>query len=204
MFRGPFTINFDPTIGIDLPAEYQADAVTDFERYTGKLLTAHAILESDKGVSIFYKLKIEGASAEILASNIGKNLLAGGSERKVSTPERVLVNGVNAWRFEYYEPAKGLFGTDLTYLYTVIEGDSEIMVVLAWTKTSAFEKERGDLAALSEAITGLKKTSNVTSLTPASAASAMPVVNLVKPAVVASQASAMSKPTVESTGGAAQ
>lgn len=92
------------------------------------------------------------------------DLMAYASARRASQENRLLnpqssdiirieVDGKLGLRFEVSGFVKG--GVKVTYLYTIIEGNSQIAVVNAWTKAIDFQTQRKALESLTYQVSGL-------------------------------------------------
>ena len=71
---------------------------------------------------------------------------------KESEISEIEVNRKKAFRFDVTGEYKG---QKYTYLITIIEGETEIAHLNAWTNARNFEQQRGTLEALAMRVTGL-------------------------------------------------
>ena len=64
---------------------------------------------------------------------------------------------MNAARWEIVATLKGMFGQNVTYLYTLLEGDNEIVLVNAFSPTDGYAIHKAEFTKLAESISGLHK-----------------------------------------------
>jgi len=62
--------------------------------------------------------------------------------------ENLEINGMPSIRFEVETTLKGLFQSQITYLYTLMEGDSEILVSSAWAPTSKYTEMKPEFLGI--------------------------------------------------------
>jgi hypothetical protein len=111
-----------------------------------------------------------------MANNMEKNILANKNFKEVTSRNaaRINVNGMNAVRFEIDATLGGLFGQKVTYLYTVLEGDSELVVVNTYAPTDVFAAQRVSMERISESIAGLHAADSSLAAVNSSAAASAP------------------------------
>lgn len=68
--------------------------------------------------------------------------------------KEVTVNGKRAVRFNVTGAGKS--GLNLTYVVTVIEGATEIVMLSAWTSTGNFENQNGAMTLLADRVSGIE------------------------------------------------
>jgi len=147
--------SFQPKAGIELPSGYNPRNLTNLEQFNGTLLVA-ANNEKDSGILI------RSTKREVISdmSRYVANLMADQTKSldaaKQTTSEQLTINGLKAWRFETSGKLKNLFGTEYTYLMTVLEGDKEVVTVNTWTNTTWYKQERNELAQLAFLIQGVQ------------------------------------------------
>lgn len=155
-----FTFTFKSTAGVNLSDDYEAKPLTDLQRYNGSLLLAASKSTRTKGIVINAREKKPNTDPQSLASNVEKAQISNLAEAVSKNPEQLKLNGSNAWRFEVHGKTKGVFGTEVVYIVTVLEGDNEILVVNAYTPAANYEKDKDELRRIASEITGI--TANTT------------------------------------------
>ena len=55
--------------------------------------------------------------------------------------EKIKINGFDAWRFEVHGKTKGVFGSEVFYLITVIESPDEILVINAYSSEDSYDRD---------------------------------------------------------------
>jgi tetratricopeptide (TPR) repeat protein len=153
-----FTYKFVSKAGIELPDDYEAKPVTDLERFNGFLLKAAAKGMVNQGVVVTAIGKSANRDLKSLASAVETSSLKNVNFKEVKSqnPEQITIKGLPAVRWEIVATLKGLFGADVTYLYTAIEGNDEFVLVNAYAPTSYFQSNKADLAKVAEGISGLQ------------------------------------------------
>ena len=137
-----FTFTFKSTAGVNLPDEFEAKSLTDLQRYNGTLLVATSKNTRNKGLVITSREKKANSDPQMIASAIETSQISLLAEGASKNAERLTLNGSNAWRFEVHGKIKGIFGTDMVYTITLLEGDNEILVVNAYSTQSDYEREK--------------------------------------------------------------
>ena len=150
-----FTFTFKSNAGVNLTEDFEAKPLTDLQRYNGILLIANSKTIKNKGVVINSREKKSNADPQSIASSVEKIQIGNLAEGIGKNAEQLKLNGSNAWRFEVHGKTKGIFGTEMVYIITVLEGDNEILVVNAFTEVSRYEKDKDELRKVSAEITGI-------------------------------------------------
>jgi len=140
-----FTFTFKSNAGVNLSDEYEAKPTTDLQRYNGALLTATSKTTRNKGVVINSREKKPNDDPNALASNVEKQQISNLAEGVSKNAEQLKISGLNAWRFEVHGKTKGVFGNEMVYIITVLEGANEILVINAYTQLSNYEKDKVEL-----------------------------------------------------------
>jgi hypothetical protein len=151
-----FVFSFSSKAGFNLPDEFEAKTITDLQRFNGALLVATSKLQANKGVVVNARKKLATSDPTSIANAVEKAQVAGLVDAKSLNPEQLQINGARAWRFEVEGTTKGMFGQKLTYLVTVLEGDSEILIVNAFIPTADYDANKAELKKLAESVEGLK------------------------------------------------
>ena len=170
-----FTNNFTSKAGIDMPDEYQPTEITDLERFNGILMKAASKTTKNQGVTISSAVRKPDSNIEAAVARYETNMLSNKGFKEVSSKgvTKVDVNGMKAVRVEVDATLGGFFGQKVTYLYTILEGESELVVVNAYAPAEVLAARRTDVVKLSESITGLRAAvAAAPAVAPASAAAA--------------------------------
>lgn len=154
-----FNFTFSSKAGINLTDEYETKPITDLQRFNGRLLTAASRSKSNKGIIISSRKREPNSDLAGIANAMEKAQVGALVDGKSGNAEQLIINGTNALRFEVAGKLKGIFGQQVTYVNTLIEGDSEILVVIAYAPTSSYDEDKSELKKVSEAISGIKSTS---------------------------------------------
>lgn len=157
-----FTFKFSSKAGIELSDDYEAKPVTDLERFNGTLLKASAKGMVNQGVIVSAIGKTANRDLKTIASGVETRSLTNSAFKEVKSqnPEQITIKGLPAVRWEIVGTLKGLFGADVTYLYTLIEGGDEFVLVNAYAPTSYFQNNRPEVVKIAEGITGLHNAPN--------------------------------------------
>lgn len=156
-----FTFNFSPKAGVELSDDYEAVPITDLERFNGYILKAKSKSQTNQGIQIVsYKRK---PTLEItqMANNIeAKATTTPNLKDAVSkNAEKLTIKGMPAVRFEVMGTLKGLFGSQETYLYTILQGDNEILVINTFAPSDKYDAAKPEFVGLAEKITGISTAS---------------------------------------------
>lgn len=152
-----FTFNFSPKAGVDLTDDYEPAEITDLERFNGWVLKAKSKTQNNQGIHIVsYKRKPTLEIAQ-MANNIESKLIANPKFKDgvSKNSEKLIINGMPAVRFEVTGTLSGLFGSQVTYLYTILEGDSEILVINTFAPTDKFDAAKSDFLSVAQNVTGI-------------------------------------------------
>jgi hypothetical protein len=156
-----FTFKFNSKAGIDIPEDYENVPLTDLERYNGNLLKVKSKSLKNSGFIVTSTTKRPDFDIKSWANNIDKyqqsnpNLL----NAKTIAPEEITIKGMRALRFQVQGTLKGVFGDDITYLYTLIEGDNELVNITFYQPTAKFNLEEAEKISMS--IQGLNQVTEI-------------------------------------------
>ena len=155
-----FTYGFASKAGIDLSDDFKPTNLTDFERFNGFLLKATSNSIREHGIEIYATNKNPTLSVELMANNTEQKMLANPkiTELKSQNAELLPINGSPASRREITGKMKGVFGSKITWLYTILEGDNEFVGVIVYAPTDYFEQHREELQLYATRITGIRST----------------------------------------------
>jgi hypothetical protein len=156
-----FTFQFNSKAGIDIPDDYENVPLTDLERYNGNLLKAKSKSNKNTGFTVISTTKRPNFDIQTWANNIDRiqqsnpNLL----NAKTIASEEITIKGMRALRFQVQGTLKGVFGDDITYLYTLIEGDNELVNITFYQPTAKFNLE--EAGKISMSIQGLNQVTEI-------------------------------------------
>jgi translation elongation factor EF-1beta len=150
-----FNYSFSSKAGIDIPDGFEQKPLTDIQRFNGNLLKA----ENGK-MGFFVSAMPRDASTDSarIAQAIANRMMATLQEASTSNEEELTVNGMHALRFEVVGKTKALFHPRFTYVVTLLEAPSELVVINAWTPTGDYDKNKEVLRQLIYRVSGLNST----------------------------------------------
>lgn len=138
-------------LGLNLPAGWEQKPLLENMRSGGVLYATNRTTDSGALLSAVNREGITDLMA--FANSRRANQASRLKEALWSEVSRVEVNGKPALRF--IVTGLGRTGLKVTYMWTIIEGATEIAVLNAWTTAAAFEEQKEALSRLAENITGL-------------------------------------------------
>lgn len=155
-----FNFSFTSRAGIDLSDDYQPTVLSDLDKFNGILLKATSKSTKNQGVVISATTKKPNMDLAQMANNIERAMQNSANLKDVvsSNAESLEIAGMPAVRFEISGTLKGIFGQKVTYMYSIIEGDQERVVINTYAPTDAFPERRPDFLQLASSITGLRST----------------------------------------------
>lgn len=151
-----FIYNHTSKASIEIPDDYEAQPVSDLDRYDGRLLLAKSKSVSGKFIMISSFAKKPNMDIDEIANNLEKdqiNLLKDGYSKNA---ERLKVNGLNALRFEVVGTGKGAFGREGTFLLTFIDAGNEVIYINEWCLTSGYLEAKTEFLNIVNSIKGLE------------------------------------------------
>ncbi len=151
-----YKFNFKSTAGINLTSDYEAKTLTDLQRHNGTLLIAAAKSTANKGVQINGRQKNQNTDPQTIASSFEIAQKSALATAETKNAEKLVINAANAWRFEVHGKLKGIFGVEVVYLLTVLEGDNEVLIINTYTSASNFENQKEEMRQVAYNITGIK------------------------------------------------
>jgi len=138
-------------LGLNLPVGWEKQPLLENMRIGGVLYATNRTIDSGVLLSAVNR---EGITDLMAFANARRaNQTSRLKEALWSEVSRVEVNGKSALRF--IVTGLGRTGLKVTYMWTIIEGATEIAVLNAWTTAAAFDEQREALSKLAENITGL-------------------------------------------------
>ena len=179
-----FNINTTSKAAIDIPDDYQVrkQPLADLEKFNGTTLITTSKNSSNKGFVVFYRTKDSNVSPEniIQAATNGLTGSATLKDTETKNAEQLTINGMNAWRVEVAAKVNAVFGARVVYQLTLLEGDSEYIVINAYTAESRYEAEKEEMGQLASRVKNIKNDPNSQtvksneSVTPVNATSTTP------------------------------
>lgn len=153
-----FTYKFSSKAGIELPDDLQPGPLSDLDRFNGFLLKATSKTTSNHGLMITSTTRKPTSDIRTMANNIEQAMLKSPRFKEAASqkPEALKINGMEAVRFEVLGTLTGVFGQKITYLYTVLQGDEEIVVVNAYGPADFVESHRSEMQQLAGKVGGLR------------------------------------------------
>jgi hypothetical protein len=151
-----FTYNHTSKAGIDIPDDYEAQAVSDIDRFNGRLLLAKSKIVGDKYIMISSMGKRPDLDMETMANNIEKSQISLLKDANSTNPERLKINGLNALRFEVVGTTKSAFGIDRTFFITLIDAGNEVIYINEWCRTGFFPDAKPEFISVVNSIKGLE------------------------------------------------
>ena len=148
----PSATTFNSKAGIELPEGWDSITLTDQQKANGIILSvrnptigAGMVMSAAKRQGI--------TNMQEFAKTKRISMMSGLTEAHQTEIEQLEVNGMPAWRFEAAGKVKT--GHDFSYLYTLIDGGTEIIVVNAFIPTAGFAERKAYLSNLVYGINGL-------------------------------------------------
>jgi hypothetical protein len=176
-----FNFNFSSKVIFELSDEYEIQPMKNLERFNGRLLFARSKSVAGKEILIFSNLKTETSDIQQMANNMERNQIAILKEGVSKNSERLNINGFDALRFEVIGTKKGVFGQDVTFLITLINVGSEIIVINQYAPTNIYADSKAEFVLIANSTKNISSELSVitshsadSKLTPSSQASSMP------------------------------
>jgi hypothetical protein len=152
-----FDYKFSSKAGVELPDDFQASALADVDRFNGYLLKATSKSLSNHGLMIAARTRKPNSDIRTIANAIEQAALRNYALKDTASqrPENLTINNMAAVRFEVQGTLNGVFGQRITYIYTILEGDDEIVVVNAYGPADHVEAHRPELQQFAARVGGL-------------------------------------------------
>lgn len=152
-----FQFSFTSTAGIELSEDYEPKQLADFERFNGILLKAISKNTRNQGIVVSATTRKSNLDLQTLANNIERSTLQNPNFKEVKSenPQQLVINGLPALRWEIVGALKGMFGPKVTYLYTLLEGDKEFILVNSYGPTDLYAEKKTELSKIAEGVTGI-------------------------------------------------
>jgi hypothetical protein len=143
-------LNFVSKAKFELPERYVTEGLSDFEKFNGTLLIAHAA-ENKSSIRIEAHEKQPTMDPIVLAQEYKSDLGLAIGDVMAATISETRIKGVRVLRIE----AQSSVEAKPSFLYTIMEGPNEIFVIKAWSKTADFKSNRATFINVSELATGI-------------------------------------------------
>jgi hypothetical protein len=152
-----FNFTFSPKAGVELSDDYEPVPITDLERFNGYVLRAKSKTQNNQGIQMVSYQRKPTLEITQMANNIeAKGTTNPSLKDAVSkNSEKTVINGMPAIRFEITGMLKGLFGSQVTYLYTILQGDNEILVINTYAPTDKYDAVKQSFYEVAEKIVGI-------------------------------------------------
>ena len=159
---------FQSKAGIELPDDYEAAELSPYEHYAGWVLKTTFKNDRNRGVQISTVRKSMHINIHQMANNIERAVKANGNLKDVITEgvQEFSVLGHPSVRFEMAATLSGIFGRRVRYIYTVIEGEDEHLVVTEFCNDADTDKLRPDFEKFLLSLKGLGSTEAVSAVEP--------------------------------------
>jgi hypothetical protein len=137
---------------INIPAGWLSQPVTDAMRMNGAVLY-YTNRTLDAGLQLATFKRAIGASTLDLVEAKKASQLAHLKEAQQGPTTQIVLAGLPAWRYEVSGRVSS--GADFKYLSTFVEGENEIVGLIAWTSTPNFDRTKDKLQSIVSSISGL-------------------------------------------------
>jgi len=153
-----FTFSFSSKAGLDLPDDYSASTLTDLDRFNGWLLKSISKSAMNIGIQVSATPKKANVDIGQMANNIERNMQNNAALKDVasSQAETIEINGLQAVRFELAATIKGVFDRKIIYMYTIIEGTDEIVILNTFAPINTFAQRKSEFLKVAQSIAGLR------------------------------------------------
>jgi hypothetical protein len=141
------------SLGLAFPAGWQTLGLTDVQRRNGAAIAARNET-SDSWVMVSSANSATITDRDEYIASRRADMESRLKEPIHSDIQAISVNGMSAKRFEVTGTATD--GARHSYLYTAIFGQSEVVVVNAWTSAPNFETQKGSLRELADWVSGIR------------------------------------------------
>jgi hypothetical protein len=135
-----FTYTFESKFMLDLTDEYELKPIDPLNKYNGTVINAVSKNKKSNGFTVNARKRTGNADPQGIADAIAaarNNIL---SDVVSKNPEQLVVNGFNTWSFEQTGVTKGVFGSKITYLTSIIDSRDEIIVIVHYSAESDADK----------------------------------------------------------------
>jgi hypothetical protein len=139
-----FTNKFASRITFELSEDYEVQPSKGVEIYNGRILFAKSKSVSSKYMLVSGVNKTPTTDMMQMANNMERSQIALLKEGVAQNSEKIEINGFNALRFEVVGTKKGVFGEATTYLITLIDTGSEIIVINQFISTNEYLNNKSE------------------------------------------------------------
>lgn len=139
-----FTNKFSSRITFELSEDYEVQPSKGIDIYNGRILFAKSKSVSSKYMLVSGVIKTPTTNMIQMANNMERNQIALLKEGVAQNSEKIEINGFNALRFEVVGTKKGIFGEATTYLITLLDTESEIIVVNQFISTNEYLNNKSE------------------------------------------------------------
>jgi hypothetical protein len=148
-----------PKFNMEVPDEFKASKSSDLGIFHGVLLSS-STEKGDKSLFAYYRQRETIIPPSSLLSAVQTGLDSALKEPAIiKNQEELVINGMKAWRFEMIGTEKGIFTSSTTWQITMLEGDTEYIIVSASTKTTNYEENKQNFSSYAYKVSGIKSNS---------------------------------------------
>lgn len=148
---------------MDVPDGWTARQLTDVQKAGRIVLHAYnKTIDSHLMLATIDRSTVRGTEDYVKSRRAGN--LSRLLDAKASDITPLTINGAPAWRYEVTGREKNV---GVSYLFTVLEGDKEIVVASAFTSPANFSDHRTEFAQIADTISGLRAAAPTASEPPA-------------------------------------
>lgn len=145
---------FSSKAGLDLPEGYTPVELTELARFNGILLTATN--KSNESTVAAFAVRGEIISdfdryVENHRAGAGNNL----NNVKRGDLQKLTINGLPAGQYAFSGDLKNMYGTNMTYLVTLLKGRDEVVVVASGCPTKKYAKNFPEFTHISQSVVGV-------------------------------------------------
>ena len=150
-------VGVSPKFQMEVPDDYKVIAINDLSKMNGIVLASLSEKGGYRELYAYYRQREAIVSPEtIMQATISGQATFFKEAPIVKNKEEFTMNGMKAWRYEVIGTGKTFFAPSVTYQLTMIEGESEYVILNATTKTSNYEEEKETMYSFANKISGLK------------------------------------------------
>ena len=150
-----FHFSFSSKAGIELSDDYEVKPLASVQRFNGQLILANSKSIKNKGLVVNARKRKPNADFLAIANAISTAQASNLKDSTIANAKQLKINGMNAAQFEVTGTLKGLFGVQMTYFVTVLDGNDEILVVAEYAPADIFEKTKPEFMQMLLSIRGI-------------------------------------------------
>ena len=128
-----FTYTFESKFKLDLTDEYELKPIDPLNKYNGTVINAISKNKKSNGFTVNARKRTGNADPQGIADAIAVARNNQLTDVVSKNPEQKVINGFNTWSFEQTGVTKGVFGSKITYLTSIIDSKDEIIVIVYYS-----------------------------------------------------------------------